>query len=140
MNKKTKILIGVGAAIALYLILKPKKPSATTATPDVVGNQPPPIPVGIDKVQTDSISDSKSVLDTPTEGDSHPPALPVVTGPRTTKDCVQVGYNCREKTYNTIQIPLDDDCNKYQPAMPNCAGPRGGDDMMMVAPMIYDTL
>jgi hypothetical protein len=40
--------------------------------------------------------------------------------PPDTKDCVQVGYNCRENTYNTIQIPLDADCRLYQPAMPQC--------------------
>jgi hypothetical protein len=134
MEKQTKILIGVGVAIALYLILKPKKPSATAATPDVVGNQPP-ISIGVDKVQSDS-SDSSSdsgTLDTPVDTGKKTAVEP------TTKDCVQVGYNCRENIYNTIQIPIDADCNKYQPAMPNCA-PRSGDDMMMVAPMIYETL
>jgi hypothetical protein len=42
-----------------------------------------------------------------------------------TKPCVQVGFDCRNTTYNTIQIPIDDDCNKYQPEMPPCAPPRG---------------
>lgn len=40
-----------------------------------------------------------------------------------TKDCVQVGYDCTNTTYNTIQIPIGANCNEYQPAMPQCAPP-----------------
>jgi hypothetical protein len=51
----------------------------------------------------------------------------VDTGKKTavelTKDCVQVGYNCRNTTYNTIQIPIDANCAEYQPAKPQCAEP-----------------
>ena len=45
-----------------------------------------------------------------------------------TKECVQVGYDCTNTTYNTIKIPIDADCNDYQPAMPQCAPPFGGGD------------
>jgi hypothetical protein len=78
----------------------------------------------------------------PGNGGNEPERKTAVEPPvATTKDCVQVGYDCRNKTYNTIQIPLDADCNDYQPAMPQCAGPRGGGDMMMVAPeMLYQNL
>ena len=62
----------------------------------------------------------------------------VDTGKKTavelTKECVQVGYDCTTNTYNTIQIPIDADCNDYQPAMPPCAprggGPGGGEDFI----------
>lgn len=51
----------------------------------------------------------------------------VDTGKKTsvelTKDCVQVGYNCRNRTYNTIQIPIDANCAEYQPPKPQCAPP-----------------
>jgi hypothetical protein len=116
MEKQTKILLGVGAAIALYLILKPKKAPTQTQHEDL-----------------EAIGGGVGIVQNP-EGE----LKPIDTGKKTaveptTKDCVQVGYNCRENTYNTIQIPLDADCNNYQPAMPQCAPPRG-DDMFMVAP------
>jgi hypothetical protein len=113
MEKNTKILLGVGAIIALYLILKPKKAIATT----IVTN---PTPIGVGIVD---YSPLPLPIDTRKKATVEPP----------TKDCVQVGFDCRNRTYNTIQIPLDADCNNYQPAMPQCAPPRG-DDMFMVAP------
>jgi hypothetical protein len=121
MEKNTKILLGVGAAIALYLILKPKKTIPIDLSSTGQRDPLPQMPKGGGVVQNP-------------EGD----LKPIDTGKKTaveppTKDCVQVGYNCRENTYNTIQIPLDADCNNYQPAMPQCAPPRG-DDMFMVAP------
>jgi hypothetical protein len=119
MEKNTKIALGIGVAIALYLILKPKKASATTTTdgikdpleivPDLVPLPSPPNPDGLkDEVKA--------------------------TVEPQTKDCVQVGYDCRQNTYDTIQIPLDADCNDYQPAMPNCAPPMGGGGEFLVAP------
>lgn len=121
MEKQTKILLGVGAAIALYLIFKPKKAVAQPTTDDLPTNGGAVIGGGVGIVQNP-------------EGDLKPVDTGIkATVEPTTKDCVQVGYNCREKTYNTIQIPLDADCNEYQPAMPQCAPPRG-DDMFMVAP------
>jgi hypothetical protein len=120
MEKNTKILLGLGAAIALFLILKPKKAMAEPPVGDLPSSGGGAIG-GVGIVQNP-------------EGD----LKPIDTGKKTaveppTKDCVQVGYNCRENTYNTIQIPLDADCNAYQPEMPQCAPPRG-DDMFMVAP------
>jgi hypothetical protein len=80
MQKNTKILLGIGAVIAAYLILKPKK--AIGQTPNV--NTPTPVK---------------------------------------TKDCVVSSYNCVTRTYQTIQIPIDDECYKYQNANPPCAEP-----------------
>jgi hypothetical protein len=51
-----------------------------------------------------------------------------------TKDCVQVGYDCINKTYNTIQIPIDADCKNYQPAKPQCA-PNQNLETLMGAPL-----
>jgi hypothetical protein len=51
-----------------------------------------------------------------------------------TKDCVQVGYDCINKTYNTIQIPMDADCKNYQPAKPQCA-PNQNLETLMGAPL-----
>lgn len=48
MNKQTKILIGIGAAIALYLIFKPKKAVAKTdeaAANETPNPSPAPLPV-----------------------------------------------------------------------------------------------
>jgi hypothetical protein len=82
----------------------------------------------------------KDVVDVVTPKDVvSPPPPPVDTGKKTAveplmKDCVQVGYDCTTNTYNTIQIPIDADCNDYQPAMPPCAprggGPGGGEDFI----------
>jgi hypothetical protein len=40
MEKNTKILLGVGAVIAAYLILKPKKDVSQTIEPNIQKNQP----------------------------------------------------------------------------------------------------
>jgi hypothetical protein len=40
MEKNTKILLGIGAAIAAYLILKPKKDASQTSEPNIQKNQP----------------------------------------------------------------------------------------------------
>ena len=37
-----------------------------------------------------------------------------------TKDCVLDYYDCSKSRYETIQIPMDADCNTYQPAKPQC--------------------
>ena len=120
MEKQTKILLGVGAAIALYLILKPKKVIDTTqlgvpADSPIVDHPITPNPLVLtDKVKTD--------------------VEPI------TKDCVQVGYDCTNKTYNTIQIPLDADCNNYQPAMPQCAARPVDDYIMYGKPILANTI
>lgn len=40
-----------------------------------------------------------------------------------TKDCVLDYYDCSKSRYETIQIPMDADCNTYQPAKPQCMKP-----------------
>ena len=57
-----------------------------------------------------------------------------------TKDCVVRTYNCQTSTYETIQIPLDANCNNYQPAMPQCAPPppMGGGDRFKTVPEYLD--
>jgi hypothetical protein len=110
MEKNTKILLGVGAVIALYLILKPKK---------AVG---------------------QSDLREPLEDAVTPPPPPVDTGKKTavepaTKPCEVIYYNCTPNPrIEIIQIPYDDEkCDRliryggYQPDPPPCA-PRGDDD------------
>jgi hypothetical protein len=43
----------------------------------------------------------------------------------TTKPCQLVYSNCGlPSTYETIQIPWNDDCDAYQPALPQCAPPQ----------------
>ena len=94
MQKQTKILLGLGAVIAAYLILKPKKYIGQT-----------------------------SVVNTST--------------PTKTKDCVVGSFNCVTTTYETIQIPIADECYKYQPENPPCA-PRLDDRLIKPAVMPAD--
>lgn len=143
MTKNTKIALGIGAAIVLYLILKPKKTSATTTGSTTTDGTTSPAPSGVGIVQTpegplavlpdhaNGGVDQTPIDYAPNSGDDK---IKTTVEPQT-KDCVQVGYDCTKNTYNTIQIPLDADCANYQPAMPPCAGPMGGGgDRFMVAP------
>jgi hypothetical protein len=136
MTKNTKILLGIGAAIALYLIFKPKSAVAqtnTASTPEPVIDPQPSVP-------TEPVTEPL-----PVEQENPSPPNPSgltdqvkATVEPQTKDCVQVGYNCQTNTYNTIQIPIGEDCANYQPAMPNCAPPMGGGgDRFMVAPEFF---
>lgn len=123
MKKNTKILLGVGAAIALYLILKPKK--VIDATQVGVGADIPADSPIIDH----PVTPNPLVLTDKVKTDVEP----------ITKDCVQVGYDCTKNIYNTIQIPLGADCNDYQPAMPQCARPV--DDYIMYGkPILANTI
>jgi len=116
MEKKTKILLGLAAAgVVAYLVLKPKKVIAASKPSDP--RQPLAVGQNDTKVLPGGLGGPNGgPIDVPVEKLSQTPL---------TKDCVQIGYDCTNSTYNTIQIPLDADCNAYQPAMPNCAGPRG---------------
>jgi len=110
MGKNTNILIGAGALAVVYYLYNASKSSASVS------------PNGA-TLPTISTIPNKLVDTTPVRIVPEPP-YPVKVSPQPlppdTKDCVQVGYNCRENTYNTIQIPLDADCRLYQPAMPQC--------------------
>ena len=138
MEKNTKILLGLGAVIAAYLILKPKKATQT----DVV--------TSTKKLDIESLERVPSQDDTPemilggtrrtykdkdgviykyTWTSTYPPhgtytdtkgnkwddngnQIIVDNIPITTtktKDCVVETYNCVTTTYKTIQIPIDDD-------------------------------
>jgi hypothetical protein len=64
MEKQTKILIGIGAAIALYLILKPKK---VVVTPNKIPNDFPdmsklPIPTKEDVISCEDFNCPKLVM------------------------------------------------------------------------------
>jgi hypothetical protein len=139
MEKNTKILLGLGAFIAAYLILKPKKAAAQT---DVVTK----------KLEIDSLERVPSSDDTPemilgatrrtykdkdgliykyTWSSAYPPRgkytdtngnqwddngnpiigdnIPITT--TKTKDCVVKTFNCITTTYKTIQIPIDANCD-----------------------------
>ena len=131
MEKQTKILLGLGAVIVAILILNSKKVAGQSGLRQ-------PLETGGGEAMTipDDIGGGVGIVQSP-DGD----LKPVVTGKKTaveptTKDCVQVGYDCTKNFYNTIHISLDADCNDYQPAMPQCAPPRGGDDMLMTAPLL----
>ena len=50
-----------------------------------------------------------------------------------TKDCVLEHYDCTKSTYETIQIPMDADCNTYQPAKPQC---MKRNDINLTAPLL----
>ena len=126
MEKNTKILLGVGAVIALYLILKPKKAIATT----IVTN---PTPVGVGIVD---YSPLPLPIDTRKKATVEPPTKPCEV---TYQDC---SSNPRKEI---IQIPYDDEkCDTpmryggYQPEPPPCAGPpMGGGNEMIFAPLQF---
>jgi hypothetical protein len=131
MKTQTKIGIGVGLAIIAYLLLS-KKASAAKSPTTPSGN----------KIKSDSVTPTGGGTTPMGSGTTSTGSEKTTTGggttttgggvssdkptPAKTKDCVQVGYDCTKKTYNTIQIPIDADCNAYQPAMPQCAPPMGG--------------
>jgi hypothetical protein len=114
MEKSTKLIIAaVGLGGLGYLLYKRGLFSKTTTT-EVAKDVKK-----VDDVVKDVV---KEVVDTGKK-----------TAVELTKDCVQVGYDCTNTTYNTIQIPIDANCNEYQPAMPQCAGPgpRGGGEKLV---------
>jgi hypothetical protein len=137
MEKQTKILLGVGAAILAILILNYKKlaPQIAEESPSGSGGTMP---------MPDGGGGGIGIVQSP-EGNLQ---TPVDTGKKTaveptTKPCEVIYHNCTPNPrIEIIQIPYDDEkCDRliryggYQPDPPPCA-PRGGDDMMMVAPMV----
>jgi len=115
MEKNTKIILGIGAAIALYLILKPKTAAAQTDTATLPAPLPDPVVDPLDPVRTDPIVVDQSKIDTD-----------VIK----TKDCEVRTYNCKDWFSETIQIQMWEDCATYQPVLPPC---RPSPDDFMVA-------
>lgn len=54
---------------------------------------------------------------------------------KTTKDCVLDYYDCSKSRYETIQIPMDADCNTFQPAKPQCMKRM---DIDLTAPLLTE--
>jgi hypothetical protein len=87
------------------------------AEPIVLGE----VPIVSDKpiVSTDNFVPIVSVSDiVPDLGDINKELqIPIIVE---TKNCVVTSFDCTSSTNKTIQIPMDADCNTYQPAKPNC--------------------
>jgi hypothetical protein len=120
MEKQTKILLGIGAVIAAYLILKPKKALGDLANS---GQKDP--------LAQDIVTPPDVVT---------PPPPPVDNGKKTavepaTKPCEVTYHNCTPNPRKEIiQIPYDDEkCytpmrfGGYQPERPPCAQPMPDD-------------
>jgi hypothetical protein len=113
MNKSTKLIIAALGLGGLGYFLYKKGLFSKTTTIEVAKDV---------KVDDNIVKDIvKEVVDTGKK-----------TAVELTKDCVQVGYDCTKNTYNTIKIPLDAECNDYQPAMPQCAPPRGNEKLIPI--------
>jgi hypothetical protein len=107
MEKNTKILLGLGAVIAAYLILKPKKAAAQTS---VVAST-------LDEIELKKVIEQvkNEVIDVVTPDTDKKNLEP------DTKLCVLKYYKCNFPTiFETIKIPIYDDCGKYQPERPAC--------------------
>jgi len=104
MEKTTKLIIAAVGLGGLGYFLYKKGLFSKTTTTEVAKDVKK-----VDYVVKDVV---KEVVDTGKK-----------TAVELTKDCVQIGYDCTNTTYNTIQIPIDADCREYQPAMPRCAAP-----------------
>jgi hypothetical protein len=111
MEKSTKLIIAAVGLGGLGYFLYKRGLFAKTTTTEVAKDVKK-----VDDVVKDIV---KEVIDTGKK-----------TAVELTKECVQEGYDCTNTTYNTIKIPIDADCNDYQPAMPQCAPPRGGEDFI----------
>jgi hypothetical protein len=119
MEKSTKLIIAAVGLGGLGYFLYKRGLFAKTTTTEVAKDVKK-----VDDVVKDIV---KEVIDTGKK-----------TAVELTKDCVQVGYDCTNTTYNTIKIPIDADCREYQPAMPQCAPPRGGEDESFIK--IYEPI
>ena len=148
MNKKTKIGIGIAILLLLgYTYWKPKynkntaaptPPPPPTPTPEIPKGAEPivepivipkgaepivlgKVPIVSDKpiVPADNFVPIVSVSDiVPDLGDINKELqIPIIVE---TKNCVVTSFDCTTSTNKTIQIPMDADCNTYQPAKPNC--------------------
>jgi hypothetical protein len=102
MEKSTKLIIAAIGLGGLGYFLYKKGLFSKTTTTEIAKDV---------KIDDDIVKDIvKEVVDTGKK-----------TAVELTKDCVQVGYDCTNTTYNTIKIPIDANCAEYQPAMPQCA-------------------
>lgn len=136
MTKNTKIALGIGAAIVLYLILKPKKAAAATTagtTPEPVIDPQPPVPTNpvTEPIPVEQANPS------PPNPSGLTDQVKATVEPQT-KPCEVTHWSCYgNNTVETIQIAYDDNCNNHQLAMPNCAPMGGGGgDMFMTAPVL----
>jgi hypothetical protein len=108
MEKSTKLIIAaVGLGGLGYFLYKKGLFSKTTTTTTEVAKDV--------KVDDNIVKDIvKEVVDTGKK-----------TAVELTKDCVLEYYRCTLPTrYETIQIPIDADCGRYQPPEPPCAEPQ----------------
>ena len=107
MEKSTKLIIAaVGLGGLGYFLYKKGLFSKTTTTTEIAKD--------VKKVDDNIVKDIvKEVVDTGKK-----------TAVELTKDCVLEYYRCTLPTrYETIQIPIDADCGRYQPPEPQCAEP-----------------
>jgi hypothetical protein len=109
MIGEKRILLGVAiGAIIVYLLLKPKKAAAVNVKCE-----------GDFAVQcNDGTCDVGNGVMIPCTG--HGGVNDAASKKIPTKDCVLDYYDCSKSRYETIQIPMDADCNTYQPAKPQC--------------------
>jgi hypothetical protein len=159
MEKNTKILLGVGAIIAAYLILKPKKAVAQTSLVSTPNTTPLVFTERQQNINNMYLAtDANEVIQNPFSvwnGDkfdnyviyndvtqqeidiakkSYPNSIlaksnylvdnskyskAVLT--TKTKDCETTIYSCfKPSRKEIIQIPIDDECYKYQNQIPQC--------------------
>jgi hypothetical protein len=105
MEKSTKLIIAAIGLGGLGYFLYKKGLFAKTTTTEVAKDVKK-----VDDVVKDVV---KEVVDTGKK-----------TAVELTKDCVLQYYRCTlPSIYETIQIPIDADCGRYQPPKPPCAPP-----------------
>jgi len=111
-SKKDKIIIYGLAALSLYLVFRKKTLNTTI---NLTSATAPATPYS-KPLNTDIIT-------------------PVVSK---TKDCEITYFNCDgSNRKEIIQIPINDNCNKYQPALPNCARPQEEFELPLMPFNIY---
>jgi hypothetical protein len=105
MEKSTKLIIAAVGLGGLGYFLYKRGLFAKTTTTEVAKDV---------KVDDNIVKDIvKEVVDTGKK-----------TAVELTKDCVLQYYRCTlPSIYETIQIPIDADCGRYQPPNPPCAPP-----------------
>jgi len=106
MEKSTKLIIAAIGLGGLGYFLYKKGLFSKTTTTEIAKDV---------KIDDDIVKDIvKEVVDTGKK-----------TAVELTKDCVLEYYRCTLPTrYETIQIPIDADCGRYQPPEPPCAEPQ----------------
>jgi hypothetical protein len=138
MEKQTKILLGLGAVIAAYLILKPKNAGANTQNKTIVTENGYQFVAGsqeekafylatLEKYKLGATPKNNDIINTlygqykftlTKQG-----AYWTMEQKNPTKDCQVTYWNCGSNPVETIQIPYEANCQDYQQSMPPCAGP-----------------